>query len=41
MNVVMALFFSLWANPFTDVETMRPACRGNLQIVGPSYALFG
>lgn len=41
MGLVLAQFPSLWANLFTDVETVRAACRSYLQIVGPFYAFFG
>ncbi|MEH6524610.1 MAG: MATE family efflux transporter [Sneathiella sp.] len=38
---VLALFPDLWANLFTDVETVREACRLYLRIAGPSYGFFG
>ena len=41
MGLLLAIFPSLWANLFTDVETVRAACRSYLQIVGPFYAFFG
>jgi putative MATE family efflux protein len=41
MGLILSLFPSLWANLFTDVETVRAACRSYLQIVGPFYAFFG
>ncbi|MDG0970365.1 MAG: MATE family efflux transporter [Porticoccaceae bacterium] len=41
LGVVLALFPSLWANLFTEVEAVREACRRYLQIVGPFYAFFG
>lgn len=37
----VALFPSLWANLFTQAETVREACRNYLQIVGPFYAFYG
>ena len=41
MGILLAIFPSLWADLFTDVETVRAACRSYLQIVGPFYAFFG
>lgn len=41
MGLILALFPALWANLFTDIETVRAACRSYLQIVGPFYAFFG
>ena len=38
---LIAVFPSLWANPFTDSETIRAACRTYFQIVGPFYTFFG
>jgi len=37
----VALFPGLWANLFTQAETVRDACRSYLQIVGPFYAFYG
>ncbi|NBU50748.1 MAG: MATE family efflux transporter [Betaproteobacteria bacterium] len=37
----VALFPGLWANLFTQAETVRSACRTYLQIVGPFYAFYG
>jgi len=37
----VALFPGLWANLFTQVETVRIACYTYLQIVGPFYAFYG
>lgn len=41
MGILLAIFPSLWADLFTDIETVRAACRSYLQIVGPFYAFFG
>ncbi len=41
VGITMAIFPSAWANLFSDVETVRQACRSYLQIVGPFYAFFG
>ena len=41
MGILLALFPDIWANLFTDAESVRAACRSYLQIVGPSYAFFG
>ncbi len=41
IGIVLALFPSLWANLFTDVEAVREACRTYLRIAGPFYAFFG
>jgi len=41
IGVVLALFPSLWANLFADVEAVRETCRLYLRIAGPSYAFFG
>jgi len=37
----VALYPGLWANLFTQAETVREACRNYLQIVGPFYAFYG
>jgi putative MATE family efflux protein len=37
----VALYPALWANLFTDSESVRAACRAYLQIVGPVYAFYG
>jgi putative MATE family efflux protein len=37
----VALFPGLWANLFTQSETVRDACRTYLQITGPFYVFFG
>jgi putative MATE family efflux protein len=37
----VALFPGLWANLFTQAESVREACRTYLQIVGPFYAFYG
>jgi Na+-driven multidrug efflux pump len=37
----VALSPGLWANLFTQAETVREACRNYLQIVGPFYAFYG
>jgi Na+-driven multidrug efflux pump len=34
VGFVLAIFPSIWANLFTDVEAVRAACRDYLQIVG-------
>lgn len=41
VGVVLALFPGLWADLFTDDETVRAACRTYLRIAGPFYAFFG
>ena len=41
LGIILALFPSLWANLFTEVEAVREVCRRYLQIVGPFYAFFG
>jgi Na+-driven multidrug efflux pump len=41
IGALIAVFPGLWANLFTDSETIRAACRTYLQIVGPFYAFFG
>jgi Na+-driven multidrug efflux pump len=41
MGILLALFPDVWANLFTDAESVRAACRSYLQIVAPSYAFFG
>jgi Na+-driven multidrug efflux pump len=41
IGAVIAVFPGLWANLFTDSESIRAACRTYLQIVGPFYAFFG
>lgn len=41
VGIFLAVFPSLWANLFTEVEAVRAACRAYLQIVGPFYAFFG
>ncbi len=38
---LIAGFPSLWADLFTDSETIRTTCRIYLQIVGPFYTFFG
>jgi Na+-driven multidrug efflux pump len=38
---LVALFPELWANLFSDVESVRAACRTYLRIVGPFFAFFG
>lgn len=41
IGVSVAIFPGLWANLFSDQESVRAACRTYLQIVGPFYAFFG
>ena len=41
IGLVMALFPGLWADLFSDVESVRQTCRTYLRIVGPLYAFFG
>ncbi|CAN0447724.1 unnamed protein product, partial [Laminaria digitata] len=41
IGVAAALFPAAWTNLFTDVEAVRAASNGYLQIAGPFYACFG
>ena len=41
VGAAVAFFPGLWANLFTQAETVRDACRTYLQIVGPFYAFYG
>ena len=40
IGVVVAFFPQLWANLFSDAETVRVACGTYLKIAGPFYAFF-
>ena len=40
IGLVVAFFPQLWANLFSDVETVRVACGTYLKIAGPFYAFF-